>query len=101
MLTLLRLRGIESVRATVIISVLSLLIYAPLYALVFGFDRVIAVGWMENITQVVAQGHRVELAHCEPACGTRMRTAATCAARSSAPPSASMSGATSARASRS
>jgi drug/metabolite transporter (DMT)-like permease len=56
MLTLLRLRGIESVRATVIISVLSLLIYAPLYALVFGFDRVIAVGWMENITQVVAQG---------------------------------------------
>jgi drug/metabolite transporter (DMT)-like permease len=56
MLTLLRLRGIESVRATVIISVLSLLIYAPLYALAFGFARVIAVGWMENITQVVAQG---------------------------------------------
>jgi drug/metabolite transporter (DMT)-like permease len=56
MLTLLRLRGIESVRATVIISVLSLLIYAPLYALIFGFGRVIAAGWIENVTQIVVQG---------------------------------------------
>ena len=56
MLTLLRLRQIDSVRATVIISVLSLLIYAPSYALIFGFERVIAVGWKENITQIVAQG---------------------------------------------
>jgi len=56
MLTLLRLRQIDSVRATVIISVLSLLIYAPLYALIFGFGRLIAVGWSENITQIAAQG---------------------------------------------
>ena len=56
MLTILRLRNIDSVRATVIISVLSLLIYAPLHALVFGFDNMIAVGWRENLLQVVAQG---------------------------------------------
>jgi len=56
MLTILRLRNIDSVRATVIISVLSLLIYAPLHALIFGFDNMIAVGWRENALQIVAQG---------------------------------------------
>ncbi len=56
MLTILRLGNIDSVRATVIISVLSLLIYAPLHALVFGFDNMIAVGWRENLLQIVAQG---------------------------------------------
>lgn len=56
MLTLLRLRKIDSVRATVIISVLSLLIYAPLHALLFGFERMIALGWAENALQIVAQG---------------------------------------------
>ena len=56
MLTILRLRNIDSVRATVIISVLSLLIYAPLHALLFGFDNMIAAGWRENALQIVAQG---------------------------------------------
>jgi drug/metabolite transporter (DMT)-like permease len=56
MLTILRLRDIDSVRATVIISVLSLLIYAPLHALIFGFDNMIAAGWRENLLQIVAQG---------------------------------------------
>ena len=56
MLTLLRLRQIDSVRATVIISVLSLLIYAPLHALVFGFQNILAVGWKENVLQIVTQG---------------------------------------------
>jgi len=56
MLTILRLRNIDSVRATVIISVLSLLIYAPLHALIFGFDNMIAAGWRENLLQIVAQG---------------------------------------------
>jgi len=56
MLTLLRLRNIDSVRATVIISVLSLLIYAPMHALLFGFDNMIAAGWKENLIQIVAQG---------------------------------------------
>ena len=56
MLTVLRLRKIDSVRATVIISVMSLLVYAPLHALIFGFDNMIAVGWKENLLQIVAQG---------------------------------------------
>ena len=56
MLTILRLRNIDSVRATVIISVLSLLIYAPLHALLFGFENMIAAGWRENALQIVAQG---------------------------------------------
>ena len=56
MLTLLRLRRIDSVRATVVISVLSLLIYAPLHALVFGFQNMLALGWKENLLQIVAQG---------------------------------------------
>jgi drug/metabolite transporter (DMT)-like permease len=56
MLTILRLRDIDSVRATVIISVLSLLIYAPLHALLFGFDNMRAVGRSENVLQFLAQG---------------------------------------------
>jgi len=56
MLTLLRLRGIDSRRATVVISVLSLLIYAPFHALAFGFQNIMAVGWRENLLQIVVQG---------------------------------------------
>jgi drug/metabolite transporter (DMT)-like permease len=56
MLTILRLKNIDSVRATVIISVLSLLVYAPLHALLFGFDNMLRVGWRENLLQVLAQG---------------------------------------------
>jgi len=56
MLTILRLRGIDSVRATVVISVLSLLVYAPLHAVLFGFANMAAVGWRENALQVVVQG---------------------------------------------
>lgn len=56
MLTILRLKNIDSVRATVIVSVLSLLIYAPLHAVLFGFDNMLRVGWRENLLQIVAQG---------------------------------------------
>jgi drug/metabolite transporter (DMT)-like permease len=56
MLTILRLRAIDSVRATVIISVVSLLIYAPLHALLLGFQNMAAVGWKENVLQIVVQG---------------------------------------------
>jgi drug/metabolite transporter (DMT)-like permease len=56
MLTILRLKNIDSVRATVVISVLSLLVYAPLHALLLGFDNMFRVGWRENLLQVFAQG---------------------------------------------
>jgi hypothetical protein len=44
---LLRLWRIEAMRATAIVSVLTLL-YVPVHAVAFGFERVIAVGWAEN-----------------------------------------------------
>lgn len=56
MLTMLRLKNLDSVRATIVISVVSLLVYAPLHAVLFGFDNMIAVGWRENALQLVAQG---------------------------------------------
>jgi drug/metabolite transporter (DMT)-like permease len=55
-LIILRLRKIDSIRATVVISVLSLLIYAPLHAVLFGFQNMLGVGWRENLLQIVTQG---------------------------------------------
>jgi len=53
--TLLRLWRISPMRATAVISALTLF-YAPVHAAAFGFDRMIAAGWLENALQVVAQG---------------------------------------------
>jgi drug/metabolite transporter (DMT)-like permease len=52
---LLRLWRIDPMRATAAVSTLTLL-YIPLHAVVFGFDRMIAAGWFENAVQAVAQG---------------------------------------------
>jgi len=54
--TLLRRWRIAGMRATVTIGVVSILFYAPAYALFFGFGRMIAAGWWENLVQIVAQG---------------------------------------------
>lgn len=43
-------------QAAAVVGVLSLLIYAPLHALLFGFDSIIAAGWTENLIQVAVQG---------------------------------------------
>jgi drug/metabolite transporter (DMT)-like permease len=48
-----RISGIMAAR---IIGALSLLIYAPLYAFLIGFDRMIATGPVENLIQIVVQG---------------------------------------------
>jgi len=53
--TLLRLWRINPMRATAVISALTLL-YVPIHAAAFGFDRMIAAGWLENILQAIAQG---------------------------------------------
>lgn len=42
--------------AAQVVGVLSLLIYAPLHALLFGFDRMIAIGLPENLLQIAVQG---------------------------------------------
>lgn len=52
---LLRLWRITPMRAVAITSVVSLL-DLPFQWLVFGFDRMIALGWFENLLQVVMQG---------------------------------------------
>jgi drug/metabolite transporter (DMT)-like permease len=42
--------------AAQVVGALSLLIYAPLYALLFGFERMTAVGLTENLIQIAIQG---------------------------------------------
>lgn len=52
----LRRWGMSGTHATAIVGALSLLLYAPLHALAFGFDSMIAAGWKENLIQVAVQG---------------------------------------------
>jgi drug/metabolite transporter (DMT)-like permease len=42
--------------AAQVVGVLSLLIYAPIHAVFFGFERMAAVGLVENLIQVAVQG---------------------------------------------
>jgi drug/metabolite transporter (DMT)-like permease len=53
--TLLRMWRIDPLRATAVISALTLL-YIPVHAVAFGFDRMIAAGWLENVVQAIVQG---------------------------------------------
>jgi drug/metabolite transporter (DMT)-like permease len=54
--TLLRRWRIEGMRAAIAVGALSLLVYAPVHALLFGFERMAAVGLWENAVQIVCQG---------------------------------------------
>jgi drug/metabolite transporter (DMT)-like permease len=54
--TVLRLWDIRAQRAAIVISVLSLVIYAPLHGLVFGYARMLAAGFWENLLQAAVQG---------------------------------------------
>lgn len=42
--------------AAQVVGVLSLLVYVPLYATLYGFDHMVAAGLSENLLQLVAQG---------------------------------------------
>jgi drug/metabolite transporter (DMT)-like permease len=42
--------------AAQVVGVLSLIFYAPTYAILFGFERMAAAGLWENLIQVIAQG---------------------------------------------
>jgi drug/metabolite transporter (DMT)-like permease len=53
---LIALWKIDSWRAVGVVSVLSLLVYLPLHALLFGFDSMIAAGLAENLLQIAVQG---------------------------------------------
>ncbi len=52
----LRSWGISGITAARVVGVLSLLVYAPLFALFIGFDRMIAAGLPENLIQMAVQG---------------------------------------------
>lgn len=54
--TLLRLWNLRAPRAAIVISALSLLIYVPVHAALFGFQRMAAAGLWENLLQAVVQG---------------------------------------------
>jgi drug/metabolite transporter (DMT)-like permease len=53
---MLRLWSVAGTRAIMIVGTLALLIYTPLHALIFGYDRMIAAGFTENMFQAVVQG---------------------------------------------
>ncbi len=53
--TLLRLWRIPPMRGTAVISVVSLALL-PLYAMLFGFERIVAAGMWENVLQALVQG---------------------------------------------
>jgi drug/metabolite transporter (DMT)-like permease len=52
---LLRMWRFDPIRATAVISALTLL-YIPIHAIAFGFDRMITAGWFENAVQAMVQG---------------------------------------------
>jgi drug/metabolite transporter (DMT)-like permease len=54
--TLLRTWHISGVRAVSVVAVLSLVLYAPIYAIVIGFHGLLAISLAENLLQIVVQG---------------------------------------------
>lgn len=52
----LRRWGTSGIKAAQIVGALSLLIYAPLHAAIFGFERMFGVGLAENLLQLAVQG---------------------------------------------
>jgi drug/metabolite transporter (DMT)-like permease len=54
--TLLRRWHMEGMRAVAAVGALSVLIYAPVHAAMFGFGGMAAAGFTENLLQIVVQG---------------------------------------------
>lgn len=52
---LLRLWRIDAIRGTVVVGILSA-VFVPAHGLISGFDRMIALGWWENLIQAAVQG---------------------------------------------
>ncbi|MCC6947897.1 MAG: DMT family transporter [Bradyrhizobiaceae bacterium] len=53
---LLSLWRIEPMRATAVVTVMAFLTFVPVHAALFGFERIVAAGWAENLLQAVVQG---------------------------------------------
>lgn len=54
--TLLRYWRVSGPRAVAIVGVISVLVYAPLHAVFFGYDGILRMSLAENLLQVVVQG---------------------------------------------
>ena len=54
--TLLRYYLVSGTRAVAVVGVLSILVYAPLYAVFVGFDGILHMSLGENLIQVIVQG---------------------------------------------
>ena len=54
--TLLRKWRVSGTRAVAIVGALSVLVYAPLYALLVGYDGILRMSLAENLLQIVVQG---------------------------------------------
>ena len=54
--TLLRFYRMSGTRAIAVVGVLSVVVYAPLYAIVVGFHNMLHLGLAENLVQMVVQG---------------------------------------------
>jgi drug/metabolite transporter (DMT)-like permease len=54
--TAIRMWRISAVQAATVISALAILIYVPIHAVVFGFSGLIAMGFWNNLLQVLCQG---------------------------------------------
>lgn len=54
--TLLRAWRLDSLRAMTAVSVVAVLVYSPIHATFFGYERIATLGLWENAVQVLAQG---------------------------------------------
>jgi drug/metabolite transporter (DMT)-like permease len=53
---LLRLWSISGTRVVAAVGAISVLIFAPLYFLLAGYENIVRMGWAENMLQIVVQG---------------------------------------------
>lgn len=54
--TLLRMWHVAGTRAAAVIGTMSVLVFAPLFAVFVGFDNIVRMSWSENLLQIVVQG---------------------------------------------
>jgi drug/metabolite transporter (DMT)-like permease len=54
--TLLRLWHVSGVRAMAAVGALSIVVFAPIHGVLFGYQDMIRLGWTENLIQIVVQG---------------------------------------------
>ncbi|MBI4275812.1 MAG: DMT family transporter [Rhizobiales bacterium] len=54
--TMLRYYSIAGTRAAMVVGTVALLVFVPLHAVLFGYDGMLQISWIENLLQIVVQG---------------------------------------------